>query len=296
MTRPNNALSALLCAWIALATCGDDPAGAAADDSASGDADAAADVSDSPDTDADADADADDTTHADLPAGNVPPLLLAPAAQQVAEGDTLTVTVAVSDANLADVRVFAEGLPPGARWDEPARTLSFTPDFIQGGATWTVTLTATDGVETVDGDFEITALDTITPPAPTVTRTDEVGAARLLRVAQTTDAFLDSPGFAGRSFDARVVVPKAPAPAAGGPVRVARHGFGGSPGVAPSADEIVLRPHDPANSCRPGESVTWRFGTSSGAVEARDDDNVTIPQLPLTTDWTSLTLERALSP
>jgi len=179
-----------------------------------------------------------------------PPELLAissPGPQTVAERETLTVTVDVTDPTGA-TRVFAEGLPPGATWDEDSRTLHFRPDFIQGGQTWSVTLTAEDATNTETATFDVQAQDTIQPPWPTVVSTQDQGSYSLLELSQTTDAFLDSPGHAGRSFQARVAVPSGASAASPVPVAIELHGFGGAPSTSGSPDEIVIRPHDPANT------------------------------------------------
>jgi hypothetical protein len=100
----------------------------------------------------------------------------------------------VTDPDGDDVRVWATGLPPGARWDEPARTLEFQPDFIQGGQAWTVTITADDGAHRRSREFEIEVLDTIVPPPLEVVDTEVFADYTRIELSQVTDDYLDSPG------------------------------------------------------------------------------------------------------
>lgn len=83
-------------------------------------------------------------------------------AATVNEGEALALSYTLS----RPARLFALGLPPGAVWDEARGALSFTPDSIQGGRAWAVTLVAIDGEERVEKEVTIEALDTITPPPP----------------------------------------------------------------------------------------------------------------------------------
>jgi hypothetical protein len=39
--------------------------------------------------------------------------------------------------------------------------------------------------------------------------------------------------------------------------------------------------------------VTWQLGAATGTVVADERGLVTVPDLPVTTDWTTLTLTRA---
>mgnify|MGYP002777774338 CR=1 FL=1 len=184
-----------------------------------------------------------------LQVGNAAPRIVAPAAVTVAEDEPLVVTVDVADVDdPASVRVHALGLPPGALWDEPSRTLRFTPDFIQGGERWTVTLLADDGEARVEASVDVDVLDTIQPPAPAIVATDEFAEHVRLTLSQVTDDYLDSPGFAGREFAAVVTVPVDPPPE-GVPVRVGLHGFGTpEPSTSGSSREIRIAPHDPDNT------------------------------------------------
>lgn len=196
--------------------------------------------------------------------------LVLPGAQQVDEERALAIDLR-TEGGAGTPRVFVEGLPPGAIWDEAAGRLSFTPDFTQGGATWQVTVTADDGRARVTGAFDIAAIDTIRPPAPVIESTTIQAGHTRLRLIQATDAFLDSPGYAGRSFTAVVTVPSAASMTNRLPVRVGLHGFSSQPSTDGSSTEFRIYPHDPANTYWWGYSAL-QPGTAgnpmSGAVPA----------------------------
>jgi hypothetical protein len=179
-------------------------------------------------------------------AGNHPPLIQVPGPLDVDEEQPLTATITASDPDGDPVRLFVTGLPPGARWDEAQGRLDFRPDFIQGGHAFPVTVTADDGKERATASFTITVRDTISPPPPTVVKTEPLGGVTRLTLSQTTDTWLDSPGYAGRSFDAVVCVPDAASPRV--PVRVVFHGFGGAPWTECWSGEIRVSAHDPMNT------------------------------------------------
>ncbi len=182
----------------------------------------------------------------DLKVDNAAPRIVAPAEVSVAEDEALAVPIDVADFDDPHaVRVHALGLPPGATWDEPARTLRFVPDFTQGGDRWTVTILADDGAARVEAQLDVVALDTIQPPWPAVVATEPASGHVRYTLSQTTDDYLDSPGFAGRSFAAVVTVPT-DIPRGGAPVRVGLHGFGTpAPSTVGSSKEIRIAPHDP---------------------------------------------------
>jgi hypothetical protein len=175
------------------------------------------------------------------------PVITAPGPQTIAEEQTLTVPIAVSAVGGGKVRVFVTQMPPGARWDEGARQLTFTPDFLQGGSTYPVSGTATDGAQQATASFAITVTDTIKPPDPAIVKTEDMDGYKRLTVRQTTDSYLDSPGYAGRTFDAIVIVPVSP-PAGGLPVRVGLHGFDGTPSTEGWKGEYRIFPHDPMDT------------------------------------------------
>jgi len=132
---------------------------------------------------------------------HVPPL------QSVNEEEVLHVTARVEGAQ-GPLRVFVDGLPPGARWDEPSRTLTFQPDFIQGGWSHDVSFTATDGHTTAQARMTLTVRDTVRPPPPRLVQREELPGTLRLTLEQPTDTWLDSPGYAGRTFPAVVTVPR----------------------------------------------------------------------------------------
>lgn len=150
-------------------------------------------------------------------------------------------------------RVFVDGLPPGAEWDEVRREIRFRPDFTQGGRSWSVVLTAWSdtigtGPSTVQR-FHFTVLDTITPPPPRVAMVTSFRNYNSLLVVQDTDDWLDSPGHAGRTFYARVIVPKVSDPDARVPVQINLHGFGARrPSTNGSGDRFRIYPMDPSNT------------------------------------------------
>ena len=180
---------------------------------------------------------------------NAPPMITSPGAVSGPEEADLDVTIDVWDLDGDDIRVWVTGLPPGSSWDEATRTMRFRPDFTQGPATWTVGIVAQDLTRRVESSFTVTVDDTIQPPAPTVT--DELftnsGYVRLT-LDQVTDSFLDSEGYAGRTFTARVTVPDDASATNRMPVRVSLHGFGGSAGTAGSSSEFRIYPHDDFNT------------------------------------------------
>ena len=173
--------------------------------------------------------------------------LVVPGAQSVDEDQALAVTID-TEGGAGTPRVFVTGLPPGAIWDEAGKKLSFTPDFTQGGATWQVSVTADDGRTRVRGAFDIQAIDSIRPPVPVIVTTTPQAGHTQLRLSQVTDAFLDSPGHAGRSFTAVVTVPTAASATNRLPVRVGLHGFFSQPSTDGSDTEFRIYPHDPSNS------------------------------------------------
>lgn len=255
MARVRLAISATLTVWaVCLAGCGGEdgaahgPLGGAGGASVDG---------------GDAQADGSETE-----AGSEPLALELPGALAVDEDALLTATIGVQG-GVVTPRVWLTGLPPGARWDEAVRTLRFVPDFIQGGETWTVQVTATDGVETKVGSFTVEARDTIQPPWPQVVGSDPGTGYTKLSILQGTDEYLDSPGYAGRQLDARVYIPDGADAAHPMPVRVYLHGFGGAPydGTS-SGGQYRIYAHDPMN--------TYWWGYAEG-LPGSSPDHGTVP-------------------
>lgn len=196
--------------------------------------------------------------------GAMPPEISDPGDQVVEEDALLQVSVAVSDADGDPVRVWATGLPPGARWDERARMLEFRPDFIQGGKVWDVTITADDGGHRRSLTFNIEVSDTIAPPMPEVVDTVVFDDYTRLELAQVTDEYLDSPGYAGREFVAYVTVPHDATEDEPMPVRVNLHGFGSPPAMSGSYREFRIGPHDPSNTYWWGYDAALPEGEATG--------------------------------
>lgn len=180
------------------------------------------------------------------PTVNHPPVIASPGELTIDEEKPLSVAVKAADPDGDPLRLFLTGLPPGARWDEATGQLTFTPDFIQGGHAWTVKATADDGKARTESTFTITVNDTIHPPAPTIVTTEPLSGFTRLTLSQVTDTYLDSPGYAGRSFQAVVIVPDA-APGKH-PVRVVFHGFDGAPWTDGWSGEFRVNAHDPMNT------------------------------------------------
>ena len=170
------------------------------------------------------------------------PLLIAPPPAVFIEREPQTLTIQAQ----SSARVFAQNLPPGARWDEAQRILRWTPDFTQGGDTHHVQLIARDGDRAMTVTATITVMDSIAPPAPIIVSDEPQDGFRLLRLSQQTDAFLDSPGRAGRTFDAVIAAPLDAAQPK--PVRIRLHGFGGQPATEGWEGEFRIMPHDPNNT------------------------------------------------
>lgn len=173
-----------------------------------------------------------------------------PARVVLEERERLAMAVSVDGPGADDARLFVLGLPPGASWDEAARTLHFRPDFIQGGQAWSVTFVADDGNSHVEGTTVLEVVDSIQPPEPIIDGEEiRAGYTRLL-LSQVTDDFLDEPMQAGRTFDALVTRPRDVPPGERRPVLVLLHGLLQPPHRTGADDRFVIGPHDP-------ESTYW---------------------------------------
>lgn len=202
--------------------------------------------------------------HRELDAGNLAPEIADPGPQQVDEDTWLDLDVAVRDANDDPLRVWALNLPPGAVWDESERRLRFRPDFIQGGKVWDVTIVADDGEFRSSRTFEIEAVDTIEPPAPEIDEVTDEGSYKRIKLVQETDDYLDSPGYAGRVFEAYVMVPDDATPESPMPVRVSMHGIGAVPATGGASYEFRVAPYDPHNTYWWGYSAALPDGEPDG--------------------------------
>lgn len=199
-------------------------------------------------------------------AGNRPPTIEAPGDLAIAEDEALVQTIAVADPDGDPVRVFLLDLPPGARWLESERRLEFTPDFIQGGQGWQVRIVADDGSARAEATFAIAVEDTIRPPAPTIAESVAGDGFTRLTLSQKTDDYLDSPGFAGRAFDAIVTAPDGASAVDRRPVRVLLHGYDGVPASDGWSGEFRIAPHDPDNTYWWGYAESLPNAAPAGAV------------------------------
>ena len=166
--------------------------------------------------------------------------------QQVAEQETLSWSARehLGEWAAGAPRLHALGLPPGASWDMTARSLSFTPDFIQGGRQWQVHIVRPDRPEAAT--LTIVVDDTIAPPPPEVVGIERRGDYQILRLHQRTDAFLDDTDHAGRVIEAVATVPAgAEVEGAALPVQIDLHGFQGFLRTDGSSRQFALYPHDP---------------------------------------------------
>jgi hypothetical protein len=187
------------------------------------------------------------------------------------EDEALAVPVTVTGGPAAEpMWLTATGLPPGAFLDQATQTLHFRPDFTQGGAPPSkVTLQARRGAAETSTSFTITVVDSITPPAPSITKTEATGSCQRLVLKQKTDGYLDSSGHAGRSFDATVLVPTKASDDNRYPVSIYLHGYGTAnvaSGVCDS-NSIRIYAHDPNNTYWWGYSENFPSGkATTGAV------------------------------
>lgn len=192
-----------------------------------------------------------------------------PPPQTVNEQELLRLTIPVKGGR-PSTRVFVEGLPPGAVWNEPSRTLTFQPDFIQGGWRHEVTFTAVEGEQRTKGTLVVTVRDTVRPPEPRVVQREEEAGSLRLTLEQSTDTWLDNPAHAGRSFPAVVTVPLAATAKQPMPVTVRLHGVGNwPPSPQVSRDRFIIEPSDPHLTYWYGYAEKLGQGTAvEGAVPA----------------------------
>ncbi len=98
---------------------------------------------------------------------NLPPSLGQIGDVTVAEGDTLVLSVSVSDPEGADVSVFVTPVPVNANFDNDANTFTFEPSFSQAGS-YSLKFVASDGVLTDEERVTITVVDVPRPPTISV--------------------------------------------------------------------------------------------------------------------------------
>jgi hypothetical protein len=195
------------------------------------------------------------------------------------EDETLRLSIEVIS-SAKQTRIWLDGLPPGARFDEDSRQLTFTPDFIQGGNSYPVTVHASNEAGSTTASFSITIIDSITPSFPTITATSTESGYSKLTLSQTTDAYLDSPGHAGRKFVARVYVPNGATASERMPVRIYLHGFGGAPyNGTSSGGQFRIYPHDSMNS------YWWGYGDGSPGGSSTTVPNYTQRRILHLLEW-----------
>lgn len=201
-----------------------------------------------------------------LTVDNTPPRLRNPGPQTVAEETSLQLPLRADDFDGDPLRLYVSELPPGAAFHPETGLLTFTPDFIQGGESYSVLVTADDGRTRVSERFPITITDTIHPPDPVVSKVETLPTFKRLTLTQKTDAYLDSPGYAGRTFTAYMMVPLALSEAHPLPARISLHGFAGSPWNEGWAGELRIAPHDPDNTYWWGYASALPAGPAGSAV------------------------------
>jgi hypothetical protein len=241
----------------------------------------------SPDASADVASTVDATSDAVADAGNHAPTIAPIAAQTVPEETTMDLALAAFDPDGDPLTWSVDGLPPGAYFVRSTRHVVFRPDFVQGGVpSWDVTVTVSDGKASAKASFAITVPDSVQPPDPVVTKTETVGSCTRYTLGQTTDAFLDSPGYAGRSFTAVVTVPKNASSQNRVPLAIELHGVGGAPSPALGCStEIRIQPHDPMTTYWWGYSENLPAGKpTSGKVPP-----YTVRRVLLLMDWAQRT-------
>ncbi|RZO59366.1 MAG: hypothetical protein EVA89_16360 [Sandaracinaceae bacterium] len=232
----------------------------------------------------DASAPVDGSTSAD--AGPAP-LLAAMDDLTLDEREAATVVIPAR----AGARVFVEGAPPGTVFDEPSRTLALFPDFTQSG-TYPITVDVLDergeGAETASATFTLTVRDTITPPDPVIVGEEALWGATLYSLELTTDDFLDPPGLAGRTFEARVVVPDAATAEAPLPLSIGLHGSGGSVGTGGgSRERFGIGPSEPYVSWWTGQHSDLPDEPGADATVANNSQRRILHLL----DWVTRTFE-----
>ncbi len=185
---------------------------------------------------------------------NQPPIVQVTPWELVAEEFELEVPVGAFDPDGDPLRVFALGLPPGAHFDERARRIRFTPDFIQGGEEWHVRLKASDGMATTTATMTIEVVDTVHPIEPVVTHSQVGRAHARIVLEQRTDEDLSGPPFSARSYETRVCVPRAASENKPLPVRLFLHGAEAQLTDSCADDEFRIFPYDPETT------YWWGYG------------------------------------
>jgi hypothetical protein len=222
---------------------------------------------------------------AQLPGPQPPRLRVVPRVELV-EAQALELLVALRGASGPEHVVFAEGLPPGARFDRARRVLEFVPDAFQGGRTSTVTFSLYARGQVLDvARTRIVVRDTIRTVEPTIVRVDDRGDRLRIVLSQVTDALTSHGPWLGKRYEARLCVPKAARADARMPLRVFLHGADAVLWDRCEANELGLFPSDtdlsywwgygypdppePYTARRVLALVDWVLRTHPGADPAR---------------------------
>jgi len=188
------------------------------------------------------------TEHLPIEILNSIPQLSTQMSLSVDEYQELEYVIPAQDFDGDPTRIFVSQLPPGARFDAESHTVSFEPDFIQGGKTYKVKVLVWDGQDIATSTMAISVNDSVSPPFPTIQETESFGDHTRIRLQQITDSFLEPANTSGREYDARIVIPDRATPDSPLPVRVYLHGFGGGPYNGGQGDQFRIYPHDPDNT------------------------------------------------
>lgn len=95
---------------------------------------------------------------------NAAPILQAVGALDIAEGETLNVSLSAADPDGDPVTYLAENLPPGSTLDPITGVLRFTPSLYQAGVYDAIVLTATDGLASASETVSLTVRQTNQAP------------------------------------------------------------------------------------------------------------------------------------
>ena len=198
---------------------------------------------------------------------NSAPTISVPDASVLAEEQPGIVLLRATDFDGDPVRLFVEGLPPGARFDETSGELRFTPDFTQGGQRWAVTATARDDDAGTRRTFVVSVSDDITVPTPTIANQAAVGSCMRYRIEQAASPYLERAGHPA-TFSAMVMVPNAASAANEVPVEVVLHGYGGAPNFASTGcgSRIRIEPGDDEDAYWWGSAQKTDGGAPTGGT------------------------------
>jgi hypothetical protein len=166
------------------------------------------------------------------------------------EEEDLIIDATAEDFEGKPVPIYVSALPLGASWDQKKQRFLYRPTFIEAGRGVgdRVIFRADDGRSTTERLLYLGASERIRTPEPQIVGQEIRSDHALLRVEQVTDAFLDSPGHAGRRFSALLSIPRNPVSGRRYPIRIVLHGFDGSLALEGDDKAFHLAPHDPENT------------------------------------------------